>query len=87
MIILIQVFVTVQIPGQKSEPDSTAAEQPRWTPPAASPLQPVCPACGWTKPYSNLRSARNALAAHKQHCPRAERRLSEFARPVRAARS
>lgn len=82
MIVLIQVFVILP-----KAPEPVAAEKPGWTPPVASPLQPVCPACGWTKPYGNLRSARNALAAHRQHCPRAERRVSEFMRPVRAGKS
>lgn len=85
MIVLIQVFLTVQIPPRR---DEQPPEQPRQQAvPVHNPLQPVCPACGWSRPYDNLRSARNGLAGHKQHCPGAERRVSEFSRPFIARKS
>lgn len=86
MKLVIQVFVTVHFSPEKA-PGREPPESQRWQSPAANPLQPVCPACGWSKIYTNIRSARNGLAGHKQHCPGTERRVSEFARPFVPGRS
>lgn len=83
MIIVIQVFVTLPTGALVNK----QPEQPCSTPAPANPLQPVCPQCGWTKVYNNIRSARNALAGHKQHCAGAERYKSPFSRPVSAVSS
>jgi len=85
MKLVIQVFITVQIPSRPDNPDRQP-EQPRPPAAAVNPLQPVCPACGWSKLYSNMESARKGLAAHKQHCAGAEQYLSPFSRPLRAAK-
>lgn len=82
MKLVIQVFVTVHVSPEKA-PDREPEEQPRHEPPAVNPLQPVCPACGWTKLYSNLESARKALAAHKQHCAGPWSSVSPFSMPIR----
>jgi hypothetical protein len=82
MIIVIQVFLTLEIPSRPDRPADTP-EQPRYQSPAGNPLQPVCPACKWSKIYTNLESARKGLAAHRQHCKGAWQNVSPFAIPLR----
>lgn len=73
------VVVIVQQPPQPEEPEKEVAP----TPPAANPLQPRCPACGWSKLYTNMESARKGLAAHKQHCAGPSSNISPFSLPFR----
>lgn len=81
MKLVIQVFIDVHIsPRQEAERQPPPA--PRQETPTVNPLQPVCPACGWTNVYSNLESARKALAAHRQHCAGKWSSVSPFSVPV-----
>lgn len=82
MIYIGVLVVVIQQPQPQPEPPP-AAPPPAPAAPAVNPLQPVCPACGWSRVYTNLRSARNGFAAHRGHCAGAPRRVSEFLRPFK----
>lgn len=83
--ILVQIFVTVDVlrnEDRRDSAESVAAEEVKRE--TYAPNQPVCPDCGWTKPYSNISSARKGLAAHRQRCQGADAYKNPFSEPVDA---
>jgi hypothetical protein len=82
----IGLLIVVVVQPPRSEDKEQHAQQQPQQPAAANPLQPVCPACRWSKLYTNMESARKGFAAHKQHCKGKWSNVSPFALPVRPQR-